>query len=175
MNIDHTHKNWALAALVLALLATAVYCLTAIDAGAGDRPRLLFGIAGTSLMAFAGLLPFAKKLAHWRILKLQTIQKGHIWLGTLALPLILFHGGFRMGGFLSSALVIVVFAIAFSGVAGLLFQHLLPLCKAGKEGKSKLAANIIASGYKLTLHMHVPLAVSLLVLVLTHAVMSLFF
>ncbi len=175
MNFDQTHKKWACAALLLAALATVGYGLTPASASASSWPRLLFGIAGTALMAFAGLLPFAKKLARWRIIKLPTMQKAHIWLGSLSLPLVLFHGGFRLGGVLSTALWIVLLAIFLSGVLGLLFQHLLPLCKSGKEGKSKLAAGLISASHEATLLMHVPLTLALLVLLMSHAVMSLFF
>ena len=175
MNFDHTHKKWALAALVLSLLATAGYFMVPANSPASHWPRLSFGIAGTALMGFAGLLPFAKRFAKWKIVKLQTMQKGHIWLGLVAFPLVLFHSGFRVGGLLSAALLIVLGAIFVTGVLGLLFQHLLPLCKAGKEGKSKLAASIISGSHELTVHLHVPLAVSLLVLLVSHAVMSMFF
>jgi hypothetical protein len=175
MNIDLTHRKWALAAAALAVVAAAWYCMLPTTLTASSWPRLLFGIAGTALMAFAGLLPFAKKLAKWRIIKLPTMQKGHIWLGLLSFPLVLFHGGFRLGGFLSTALLVVISCIFLSGILGLLFQHLLPLCKAGKEGKAKLAAKIISASHEVTVLLHVPLAVSLVVLIVSHAFMSFFF
>jgi hypothetical protein len=175
MNIDRTHKKWALATLALAFLAMIGYAMIPTEATGSSWPRLSFGIVGTVLMVFAGLLPLGKKLAKWKIIKLPTMQKGHIWLGMLSLPLVLIHGGFRLGGFLSTALIVVLIVIFLSGVLGLLFQHLLPLCKAGKEGKGKLAATMIASIHQTTLLMHIPLALTLLVLIVSHAVMSLFF
>jgi hypothetical protein len=106
---------------------------------------------------------------------MATLQKGHLWLGLLSLPLILFHAGFRTEGPLGRALLVILAALLLSGVAGLLFMHQLPLCKEGKAGKGKTAAAIIAVGHKITLLLHIPLAVALLVLVIFHAVMALYF
>jgi hypothetical protein len=175
VNIDRSHLKWAIAVLILAALATAVYALSPRGATGSSRSGLLFGVSGVALIAFAGLLPFGKKLARWKIVRLATLQRGHIWLGLLSVPLVLFHSGFRTGGPVSSALLVVLAAIILSGVAGLLFQHQLPLCKEGKVGKGKRAAAIISVGHKVTLLLHVPLAVALLVLVVSHAVMSLYF
>jgi hypothetical protein len=175
VNIDRSHLKWVLAVLVLGALATTAYLLVPGEASASSLPGLLFAVSGTGLMVFAGLLPLGKRLARNRWVRLSTLQKGHIWLGLLSLPLILFHGGFRAGGALSSALLVILSAILVSGVSGLLFQHLLPLCKEGKAGKGKTAAKIITAGHQFTLSLHIPLAVALLVLVVFHAVMSLYF
>lgn len=175
MNIDRSHLKWVVAALVLAALATTAYLVTPYGATGSSPSGLLFGVSSVGLMIFAGLLPLGKKLARWRVLRLQTLQRGHIWFGLLSLPLVLFHCGFRTGGPLSSALLIILSAILLSGGAGLLFQHQLPLCKAGKAGKGKTAAAIIAVGHRITLLLHIPLAVALLVLIVFHAVMSLYF
>ncbi len=175
MNLDRSHLKWMVAALVLATAAVMVY-LGCPGRHCGSSPLgLFFGLSGTSLMGFAGLLPFKKRLAKWQIMRPQTLQRGHIWLGLLSLPLILLHCGFRGGGSLSAALLVLLTAIMLSGVAGLLFQHLLPLCKEGKTGKGRTAAAIIATVHRLTLLLHIPLAVALLVLVVFHAVMSLYF
>jgi hypothetical protein len=175
MNINRSDIKWMLAVLVLGALATAAYVYTASESTGSSPAGLVFGISGTGLMAFAGVLPLGKKLARWKIVRMATLQKGHIWLGLLSLPLILFHAGFHTGGLLGRALLVILAAILLSGVAGLLFLHQLPLCKAGTAGKGKTAAAIIATGHKITLLLHIPLAVALLVLVMFHTVMSLYF
>jgi hypothetical protein len=175
VNIDGAHVKWIIAVVVLAMLAAAAYVASPYESIGSSKSGLLFGVSGTALMGFAGLLPFGRKLAKWKIVRLQILQRGHIWLGLLSLPLILFHCGFHLGGRFSSALLILLGAITLSGVAGLLFQHLRPLCKEGQSGKRKTAAAIIAAGHRLTLLLHIPLAVALLVLVVFHAVMSLYF
>jgi hypothetical protein len=167
--------KWIVWAVVSAALATIAYLCTPSSSTGSSTPGLLFGVSSTGLMIFAGLLPLGKKLARWKIIRLQTLQRGHIWLGLLSLPLALFHCGFRAGGPLSSALLVILTAILLSGCAGLLFQHQLPLCKEGKAGKGKTAARIIAVGHQITLLLHIPLAVALLSLLAFHAVMSLYF
>jgi hypothetical protein len=175
MNLDRSHLKWIVAVLVLAALGTVVY-VACPGCPSGSSPLgLFFGLCGTGMMAFAGLLPFKKRLAKWKILRPQTLQRGHIWLGLLSVPLVLFHCGFRRGGSLSAALLVLLTAIMVSGIAGLLFQHLLPLCKEGKTGKGRTAAVVISSVHRLTLLLHIPLAVALFVLVVFHAIMSLYF
>jgi hypothetical protein len=175
VNLDRSHIKWVIGVLILAGLATAAYSQTPPGSTGSSRSGLLFGISGVSLMIFAGLLPLGKKLARWKIVRLKTLQQGHIWLGLLSMPLVLFHGGFRTGGSLTTALLAILAAILLSGLAGLLFTHQLPLSKDGKEGKAKTAAALIKVGHKITMLLHIPLAVSLLVLVVFHALMSLYF
>jgi hypothetical protein len=169
------HLKWVIATLVLAALATAGYLATPTGSTGSTWHGLLFGISGSGLMLFAGLLPLGKKLARWKIVRLETLQRGHIWLGLLSVLLVLFHAGFRRGGQLSTALLVVLAAIIVSGIAGLFLQHLLVLCKEGKTGKGKTAAAIISVSHKVTVLLHIPLAASLLVLGIVHAMMSLYF
>jgi hypothetical protein len=173
--LDRSHIKWILGILVIFALAAAGYRQTPPGATGSSPSGLLFGMSGVSLMLFAGLLPAGKKLARWRILRLRTLQRGHIWLGLLSMPLVLFHSGFRTGGPLSLALLVILAAILLSGIAGLLFMHQLPLAKEGKAGKAKVASSLITAGHKATLLLHIPLAVALLVLVVFHAVISLYF
>jgi hypothetical protein len=53
-------------------------------------------------------------------------MRGHIWLGLLSLPLILFHGGFAFRGPLTAVLMWLFFIVIASGVAGALVQHYVP-------------------------------------------------
>ncbi len=53
-------------------------------------------------------------------------MRGHLWLGVLSLPLILFHGGFRFGGPLTAALMVLLIVVVVSGVFGAVLQHYLP-------------------------------------------------
>jgi hypothetical protein len=52
--------------------------------------------------------------------------RGHLWLGTLALPLIWFHAGFRHGGGLTSALMWMLYVTVLGGWFGAALQHVLP-------------------------------------------------
>jgi hypothetical protein len=53
-------------------------------------------------------------------------MRGHLWLGFLALPLILFHGGFHFGGTLTRVLMWLLIITVFSGVFGAALQHYIP-------------------------------------------------
>lgn len=130
MIIDSSHKRWIVATAVLTVLTTASY--VAYDAKSPDGPTggsvpgMLYGIAGSLLMLFAGLLSARKQVPTWRLGRAQTWLKGHIWLGLLSVPLILFHSGFHWGGRLEQVLWIVFALIIGSGIFGLLLQQVLP-------------------------------------------------
>jgi hypothetical protein len=53
-------------------------------------------------------------------------MRGHIWLGLLSFPLILFHGGFHFGGAVTYTLMVLFIAVVVSGVLGLMLQQVLP-------------------------------------------------
>src|SRR6185436_8533216 len=118
MLLDHTHKIWVIGTLILAVLATVGYYFMPSGMTGSSWQGLLFGLGGTGLMIFAGVLPLGKKLARWKIVSLPTVQKGHIWLGLLSVMLVLYHAGFRTGGLLSTMLLLVLGAIILSGVGG---------------------------------------------------------
>jgi hypothetical protein len=128
--IDVRHRNWAVAAAVLGAGATAAY--VAYSAHEVDGPRgstavgLAFGIAAAAIMLFDAALNLRKRLPTWALGRAETWLKGHIWLGLLTIPLVFFHGGFRLGGTLTTVLMIVFFAMIVSGLYGLALQQWLP-------------------------------------------------
>src|SRR5579883_922556 len=130
MRIDRTHRPWEVATAALAVVSTVVYILYAVQSPAGPRGGsalgLTFGIAGYALMLYAGLLGARKKVPTWRIGRAQTWMRGHIWLGTLSLLLILFHGGFRFRGPLTTVLMILFYIVIASGWVGAFVQHFVP-------------------------------------------------
>jgi hypothetical protein len=53
-------------------------------------------------------------------------MRGHLWLGLLSLPMILFHGGFHFGGTLTRVLMWLLIITVASGVYGALLQNSIP-------------------------------------------------
>jgi hypothetical protein len=127
--IDESHRKWMLATLIALVIATVVYITSA---GAATRPSggsalgLAYGTIGFALMLFAGLLGARKRVRVWRVGKAQAWLRGHLWLGLLSFPLILFHGGFAFGGALTTALMILFIIVTASGIVGAALQHFLP-------------------------------------------------
>lgn len=130
MLIDHTHKKWFAASLVIFGVATAVYVPYAIHSPSGPRGGsvigLTFGIVGSAFMVFAGLLAARKTVPVWRLGRAQSWMRGHLWLGLLSLPIIFFHAGFKFGGPLTSVLMVLVIIVVASGVFGAALEHYLP-------------------------------------------------
>ena len=130
MRIDHTHRKWFAASLVILGVATAIYVPYAARSPMGPRGGsaigLTFGIIGSAFMVFAGLLAARKKVPVWRLGRAQSWMRGHLWLGLLSLPIIFFHAGFHFGGPLTSVLMVLVIIVVASGIFGAVLQHYLP-------------------------------------------------
>jgi hypothetical protein len=130
MRIDKTHKPWMTITLAALLASTAAYILFSVRSASGPRggsaAGLTFGIIGYALMLYAGLLGARKKRPIWRIGRTQTWMRGHLWLGTLSLILILFHGGFHFRGPLTALLMTFFFIVIISGWVGAAVQHYVP-------------------------------------------------
>src|SRR6202011_3720157 len=94
MLIDKTHRPLGFLTLVLFVVSFVIYLWYAATQPGGARGGtfwgLAFGIAGYALMIFEFLLGVRKKVPIWRVGKAQSWMRGHLWLGLLTLPLILF-------------------------------------------------------------------------------------
>jgi hypothetical protein len=130
VRIDRTHRSWAFASLAILGLSVTVYVIYALTAPQGPRGGsavgLLFGILGFGFMIFAGLLGARKRVPTWRLGRAQAWMRGHLWLGLLALPMTLFHGGFHFGGTLTRVLMWLLIITVVSGVFGAALQHYIP-------------------------------------------------
>jgi hypothetical protein len=78
------------------------------------------------MMVFAGLLTPRKKLRTLPLGKATFWMQGHIWLGLLTLPMILFHSGFGFGGPYTQVLMWLFLGCYASGIYGLIVQQIVP-------------------------------------------------
>jgi hypothetical protein len=129
--LDSTHRKWIVAAAAVGVGAVGLHAAlswsTPGGLTGGSTVGLWYGVAGSALMFYAGLLSALRKVpSWWWIGSRQTWMRGHIWLGLLGGVLILCHSGYRWGGPLEIALWIVLIAILATGVYGLLLQQVLP-------------------------------------------------
>src|ERR1700686_4240772 len=92
----------------------------------GTPMGLAFGSAGFAFMIFAGLLGARKRVPVYRFGRAQTWMRGHLWLGLLSLPLVLFHSGFRYGHGLTAWLMTLLIVVVVSGFFGAALQHYMP-------------------------------------------------
>jgi hypothetical protein len=130
MRMDKTQRGWALASLAILAISPVVYVLYSFESAQGPRGGstigLAFGVIGFGFMLFAALLGARKRVPTWRVGRAQAWMRGHLWLGFLALPMILFHGGFHFGGTLTRVLMWLLIITVFSGVFGAALQHYIP-------------------------------------------------
>ncbi len=130
MRMDRTQRGWALASVALLAISAFVYALYAFESPqsprGGSAVGLTFGVIGFAFMIFAALLGARKRVPTWRVGRAQAWMRGHLWLGLLALPMILLHGGFHFGGTLTRVLMWLLIITVFSGVFGAALQHYIP-------------------------------------------------
>jgi hypothetical protein len=130
--VDKKSTPWIAAALILFVIATALYIPYAWNApkGAlgGSWQGLTYGIVGTALMAFAMLLALRKRLRTWQLGRVYTWTQGHVWLALLSYPLILFHAGLHWGqpGSLTWVMMWIFTVVVLSGIFGVIIQNIIP-------------------------------------------------
>jgi hypothetical protein len=130
VRIDRTHKGWLVASLAILGVSLLVYGFCRVPNGTGSMggtaAGLAFGTLGFAFMIFAALLGARKRVAIYRFGRAQTWMRGHLWLGLLSLPLILFHSGFRYGHGLTAWLMTLLIIVVVSGLFGAVLQHYMP-------------------------------------------------
>lgn len=130
MRMDRTQRGWAAASLGILAVSTLAYVVYAEQAPVGPRGGsaigLVFGTVGFGFMIFAALLGARKRVPTWRLGRAQAWMRGHLWLGLLSLPIILFHGGFHFGGTLTRVLMWLLIITVASGVFGAALQNHVP-------------------------------------------------
>jgi hypothetical protein len=127
------HTPWILGSLAVAVLGALWYTAAYLQAGGwaarpsgSSLPGFTFGVVGGLICLFEFLLWPRKKKRAWRLGRVQVWMRAHIWLGLLAVPLLLLHTGFRWGGTLSTVLMALFLLVIASGVWGLVVQQFLP-------------------------------------------------
>jgi hypothetical protein len=124
------HLPWIVATVAVAVLASVWFF--AASGAQGDWvsgrsfPGFTFGVLGGLICLFEFALWGRKKVRSWRIGRTQVWMRAHIWLGLLAVPLLVYHSGFRWGGTLSTVLMALFLVVIASGVWGLVMQQFLP-------------------------------------------------
>ena len=135
---DRAQRAWAIWTACLLLLAALGYgaCALFFRSGpaGGSIPGLIFGSAGYGLMLYAALLSVRKRFTTWRIGRAKTWMLGHVWLGFLSYPLILFHAGLSFGNGLTRGLMWIFSLVVITGVAGAAIQHFMPRMMTGRVG-----------------------------------------
>ncbi len=127
------HVLWIVGCLAVAALSAVWYFAAYLGSGGwsvrpsgGSVPGFTFGVVGGLICLFEFLLWPRKKKRAWRLGRVQVWMRAHVWLGLLAVPILVLHSGFRWGGTLSAVLMALFLLVIASGVWGLVVQQFLP-------------------------------------------------
>jgi hypothetical protein len=129
--IDRSHRSWFIGSLILLVLGGLAYIpyvfLSVAGVSGGSIGGLIYAGVGSAMMIFAGLLGARKKHRIWRVGRATWWMRGHLWIGFLSFPFILFHAGFRLGnGALTRVLMALFLVVFISGLLGAFLQHFIP-------------------------------------------------
>ena len=135
MRLDRTHRGWAAGSAVFLVAAGAGYWVYAERASHGPKGDtwigLGYGVVGTLMIAYAAFLGARKRMLLLRIGALTWWMRGHLWIGALSVPVVLFHGAFQFGGTLTTVLMVLLITAVASGVLGAALQHFMPTLMTG--------------------------------------------
>lgn len=147
MRVDRSHFPWLIGTLVITALAGLLYLANyhpqklpfalPLPAFFGEVPPtkrsvggtplgLALGIASYAIFLFAAALGIRKKRRTWPIGNVKLWLKAHVWLSTLTIPLVLFHAGFRLGGTLTTGVMLLYGIVMVSGFLGIALQQVMP-------------------------------------------------
>jgi len=148
-NVVPLHLAWMLGTLAAAVGAALWYAsyfrVSSPWPGGGSVPGLVLGIlAGLIILFEFALWPRKTSLfrtARW-VGKTQTWMKAHIWLGLLAVPLVLLHSGVSFGGSYTAVLMWLFLVVVGSGVLGLAMQNILPRLLLKRVPEETVASQI---------------------------------
>lgn len=131
MLLDRRQTPWSIATVAVGVAAVGFYVWldrrTPGGLTGGSTAGLWYGVAGSALMIYAGLLSAHRLFPAWWWLGMRkTWLRGHLWLGSLSVVLIACHAHGELGGGLEIALWLVLAGIILTGVYGLVLQQVLP-------------------------------------------------
>ncbi|MEN9554712.1 MAG: hypothetical protein RLZZ232_998 [Planctomycetota bacterium] len=130
MLIDRSHLPWGLFSATVLGVGAVTYVMYAAQAphgpSGGTVPGLWYGVIATGMLLCSALLAVRRPLRRWRLGSLAFWLRGHIWLGGLCVPFLMFHSGFSWGGTVSWLLWLCVLFVVGSGLLGLGLQQVLP-------------------------------------------------
>lgn len=124
-------RKWVIAISAVSLVAAAAYVAEWSAEGrlpgGSSRTGFLYGVAGGLIILFELLLWPRKRVRSWRIGSAQLWLRAHVWLGLLAVPLVVMHARlFFIGGLMNQALMAAFVIVIASGIWGLVLQQFLP-------------------------------------------------
>jgi hypothetical protein len=124
--------RWIIACSLVAAVAIVAYGREWLEApplppGGSSRTGFVCGVLGGLIIVFEMLLWPRRRVRAWRLGSAQAWLRAHVWLGLLAVPLVLMHARLLfIGGLLNWALMATFALVIASGVWGLVLQQYLP-------------------------------------------------
>lgn len=124
--------RWIVACTIVAVVAAVAYGWEWLEApplppGGSSRTGFVCGVLGGLIILFEMLLWPRRRVRAWRLGSAQAWLRAHVWLGLLAVPLVLMHARLLfIGGLLNWALMATFALVIASGIWGLVLQQYLP-------------------------------------------------
>jgi hypothetical protein len=128
--LDRKHYKWAWGVTLITAVTSVHYLSYSGEAvngpSGGSVEGVLYGVFSLGLILFAASLSLRRQVVSWRIGSADFWLRAHIWMSLLSVPMVLFHSGFQMGGWVTTVIMLLYWAIIASGIFGLALQQFLP-------------------------------------------------
>lgn len=117
---------WVASAIAVGLILHYINYQSRTVAYGGSIEGLLYGVAGTGLIAVLMYLGIRRRSYASNTGTLQGWVSAHVYLGLLTLLLIPMHAGFRFGCDVHTLAFVLLAVVVLSGVVGLFLYHNIP-------------------------------------------------
>jgi hypothetical protein len=120
-------------AALLVLAASYVWYARLDDPHGGSALGIAYGVAAAVLLLVLLFLGVRKRWHTSRLGRLESWCQSHVYLGVLAVGIVLCHSGFRFGDRVAVGALLVLVAVALSGLVGAVLYTAVPLLLTGVE------------------------------------------
>lgn len=136
--LAHAGYRWLKVAVVLSVLAVAVYVLTdpTPRPNGGTLAGYLLGTVGAVLIGWLSCLGLRKRIITAGPYSLKAWTSAHVWLGLSLIVIGTLHTGFQLGWNVHSLAYVLMMIVIISGLYGIVVYARLPAQMSANRGEA---------------------------------------
>jgi len=134
-------------AIIVLLALTGLFKGALAQAGSpGSGVNLVYGAAALILIVLLSGYRVRKAMIGYTVGTMHGWAQAHVYLGALCAALVFLHSGFRAGGQMSAALLMLFALVTASGIVGAILYKTLPVTLS-RQGKDLFSSSVLLARF----------------------------